>query len=593
MDKCFSIGGTIPDEVTNYNCDDSLKLAGINMTCDELQKMLEDVDISKLENYKAPSLPPIPGTGVGSTNCDFALSDIGNWAFGGKDIIYIHGLEMGHILGRISGVIKDAWADWPTHPDEFYDDGYYKKAAIKTWDDHIEYFTENQSIIQNRYKNRYLIVSYNCSQRLDVAIHSVLTQIWKAMSNGDDVVYQTGDPRGRKCFGREFVIISQSTGAIVADVMLTIANDTKTSPKMAKKYGNIGFIADRCKGHIARRGAFTGSDLATILVAIANPDPRTSSAALAMMSLEGISNIDLTKPSSHAVIRNSILVDLVPPITRKIWGPYIDRVPVKVLTVSGGHPTFFSKLEMDAIALAGPLVVGGVNGSQLLKASLAMKYIVHPGFDDGVITTDCATGRKSTFSTPSYYETTTPLKAFDMGIPKTRAVGYFLDQKKKTDMKTFRSAATPHLSPSGMVQPVSSYKLNTPYKNHIPFVQAAGEHWIKKDIVSCDYNTTAIEGSRNFEEQLVVNDAACFNPQTGIIDPAIKGLMKEEIRGKSIPIYYPAIKKIRGIPFPYMASKPFWIWKRTYHNLVPPYSSLPSQGCIMDCDFVYRYLFKN
>lgn len=619
MDNCFSIGGTIPDEVTNYNCDDSLKLAGINLTCDELQKMLEDPDLSNLAKYKPPKMPPIPDLPKGPP-CIQLPDDMGNMAFAGKDIIYIHGLELGHVMDRISGLDKRALSNWPAAPQEFYRTGYYKRAADSTWVNHIEYFTKNKLIPENNYKNRYLVVSYNCSQRLDVAVHSVLSQIREAMAYGIGVVPQ-GDPRDSSCFGKEFVIISQSTGAMVADVLLTIANDTKTSPKMAKQYGNIGYIADRCKGHIARRGAFTGSDLATILVALAKPTPGATAIATGLLMQDGDIFKDLSDPNNFSIIRSSILVDLIPPIARSLWGPYIDRVPVKVLTVSGGHPTFFSKEQIDKIAQYGfgaggslaaiapvigsltgvdPVsisVIGSIAANTLtlktLQAALAMKYIVHPGFDDGVITTDCATGRKSTFLTPSTYQASNPIKAFDMGVPKIRAIGYFLDQKKKTDLKTFRSGATPYLSPTGMVQPVSTVSLNPSYKNHITFVQAAGEHWIKTDILSCEYNSTAISGDRNFEEQLVVNDAACFNPTSGIISPSIISLMKEEIRGKFIPIYYIKFRKVKGIPRPTIASRPFWIWKRTYHNMVQPNYQLSSQGCMLDCDYVYRYLFKN
>ncbi len=592
MDKCFSIGGTIPDEVTNYNCDDSLKLAGIDMTCDELQKLLEDPDLSKLEKYKPPKMPPIPDLPKGPP-CIELPDDMGNMAFDGKDIIYIHGLELGHVMDRITGQKKGALANWPANPQAFYGSGYYKAAAEKTWFDHIVYFTNNPSIPENNFKNRYLVVSYNCSQRLDVAVHSVLSQIREAMANGTGVVSRQGDPRGANCFGKEFIIISQSTGAMVADVLLTIANDTKTSPKMAKQYGNIGYIADRCKGHIARRGAFTGSDLATILVALAKPTPGATAIATSLLMQDGDIFQDLSNLNNFSIIKSSILVDLIPPIARSLWGPYIDRVPVKVLTVSGGHPTFFSKKEIDLLIGAGS-VFGGVTASNFLKVALSMKYIVHPGFDDGVITTDCATGRKSTFLTPSTYQATNPLKAFDMGIPKPRAIGYFLDQKKKTDLKTFRSSATPYLSPTGMVQPVSSHNTNPSYKNHFTFVQAAGEHWIKKDTTSCDYNTTAIGGSRNYEEQLVVNNGSFFNSTTGLIDPAIISLMKEEIRGKTIPIPFVKIKKVKGFPVPVIQFRPFYIWKRTYHNLQRPYYlGNSAHGCMLDCDYVYRFLFKN
>lgn len=622
MDKCFSIGGTIPDEVTNYNCDDSLKLAGINMTCDELQKLLEDPDVSQFDNYKPPKLPPIPDLAQGAP-CESLPNDFGNMAFGGKDIIYIHGLELGHVVHRIIGQKKGALSNWPAQTQEFYQGGYYKSAADSTWINHIKYFTQNKLIPENNYKNRYLVVAYNCSQRLDVAVHSVLYQIWEAMATGRGVQYSAGDTRDSTCFGKEFVIISQSTGAMVADVLLTIANDTKTSAKMAKKYGRIGYIADRCKGHIARRGAFTGSDLATILTAIAKPTPGPAVIAAGLMIRDKTPLNIFSDPQNLSIIRSSILVDLIPPIARNKWGPYMDRVPVKVMSVSGGHPTFFSKEELDNIAQYGaaagsalaaiapaislvtgvdPVTVAAMTSTTVysltlaaLQAALSMKYIVHPGFDDGVITTDCATGRKSTFLTPSTFQAKSPLKVFDMGIPTPRAVGYFLDQRKSGSLLTsnFCAGATPYLSPSGMVQPVVSHAMNTTYKNHYTFVQAASEHWIKKDTISCDYNTTAIGGSKNYEEQLVVFDPSLFHPTTGIVDPAITSLVKEDIRGKTIPIPYVKIKRIKGIPIPVIQFKPYYIWKRTYHNLQRPYYlNNSAHGCVLDCDYVYRYLFK-
>ena len=54
--------------------------------------------------------------------------------------------------------------------------------------------------------------------------------------------------------------------------------------------------------------------------------------------------------------------------------------------------------------------------------------------------------------------------------------------------------------------------------------------------------------------------------------------------GRIIPIFFIKIKKAKGIPLPVICSRPYYIWKRTYHNLYA--------DCLLDCDFVYRYLFK-
>ncbi|MBC7775246.1 MAG: hypothetical protein H7246_07395 [Phycisphaerae bacterium] len=575
-DKCFSIGGTLPAEVINYNCDDSLKMAGIKMTCDELQRMVEDPDVDIFDLDSLPYLPPIEKLSR-DTACKPLPDDIGNVAFRGKDIIYVHGLELGHLVSRILNIPLGAASNWPQDQSEFYGTGYYKDAAEKTWDDHIRYFA-----LGKNYKNRYLVVAYNCSQRMEVAVHSVLSQIRVAMETGRGVRNPNPeDPRGTACFARDYVIISQSTGAIVADVALAIANNTKTDPNLAAQYGNIGLIADRCKGHIARRGAFTGSDLATILVGLGNqPSPTATilATAFVLQKNDPIINVNFNYP----VIRQSILVDLIPKITRKKWGPYSDQVPVPVLTIAGGHPSFFSQNDLAFTNLS-PLL--GIPPSAAQSAALGMKYTVHPGYDDGVITMDCATGRKNTFASQSYFSTNNVLKVFDMGIKKPRAISYFIDQRMPFNPLKFGAASTPYLSPTGMVQPVSSVTLNQPYNNHYAFIQAASEHWIKKDLGCCDYKTTAIGGSSNNEEELVVENAGLFHSTTGIIDPAIIAEMGETIKGQIILLPSIKLRYVRGIPRPVIYWKKFYIWKRTYHKF--------RNDGLYDCDYIYQYLFRN
>lgn len=221
----------------------------------------------------------------------------------------------------------------------------------------------------------------------------------------------------------------------------------------------------------------------------------------------------------------------------------------------------------------------------LQATAISMKYIVHPGFDDGVITTDCANARISTYSNPSTIQATSRYQMFDMGLTIPRAASYYLDQRIPGS-SSYASGASPYLSPSGMVQPVSSYSLNPHYNNHYSFLQAAAEHWIKKHPTSCcDYNSTAIGGSPNNEEQLIIEDVTLFNPTNGIIDPAIISQVGESIKGRYV--WIPAIKYIKkfGVTFPIPWYKELWIWKRTYHNMRNP--------TLYDCDFVYQYLFKN
>ncbi len=129
------------------------------------------------------------------------LASLADGAFGGRDIVFIHGLKLEHITDRLTGV-PGAQVDWrapKNHPadvenPEFYS-GYYKEIARRTWvgdgteqnpEGHIGEFLKKKG-----YKNRFLIVSYNCSDRLPNAVEAVLAQIGDAMSFGTGVV----DPR--------------------------------------------------------------------------------------------------------------------------------------------------------------------------------------------------------------------------------------------------------------------------------------------------------------------------------------------------------------------------------------------------------------
>ena len=540
-DKCFSLGGTIPPEVTKFNCDDSLRLAGINMTCEELRKMLENPRIDTSAR-KLPSMPPLP---MAQTDCpiDFPQSFY-NMAFHGRDIIYIHGLQLDHLCDRANGV-KGANANWPLNQNEFYT-GYYKNIANANWKPHIDYFLRGKGN-----KNRYLIVTYNCSQPAEVAIHSVLSQIKKAMESGDGVEADPSDFRGKNCFGRDYVFVSHSTGAIVADAALSIANLSKTVKNVTKQYGDIGLIADRCKGRVSLHGAFTGSSLATLLVG-AQQNSVLSGIASAGLT-KGVCKTDFTTAANQAIVLGSILVDLIPPITRLKWGPFIATVPVPVLNVSGGHPSAIINV---------------------------LKYGMHIGFDDGVVSMDCA---NALVNQPSNFVSSFPPKVFDMGIPKIRAVNFYLDQRMLANR--FGAAFTPYLSPTGMVQPVLAAIPMAQAPNHYSFVQAASEHLMPKNaayFVSCNYDKTAFSGDKNYEEELVVTDSRVYS--LGLVDKSIAAEMREDIKGRYI--YYPSIKIkiVKGFPKPVVCWKKFYIWKRTYHTL--------GIDCWYDCDYVYRYAFK-
>ncbi|MEJ5995971.1 LamG domain-containing protein [Pedobacter sp. Du54] len=549
--SCFNIGGTLPDEVNTYNCNDSLKLAGIDMTCEELNELF-NTDF-KPEKTDPTILPPISPLSDGK--CDLPKpTNMANMPFGGRDIIYIHGLQMSHLIDRALGV-NGAIGKWPANKNE-YVNGYYKTEALHNMGPHIDHFLRSRGNT-----NRYLVVTYDCAESAEVAIHAILTQIRDAMENGTGVQSDRSDRRGKNCFGRDYVMISHSTGALIADVALSIANKTKTQGILQTKYGNLGLISDRCKGRLSIQGAYSGSNLAKLaLVAQGVSAPLFNKVLVALVP--GAANVQALV-ANNGIIANSILVDLVPEITRSRWASYLNDISVPVFTIAGGHP------------------------SAILYA---LKYSIHPGFDDGVLTMDSSNGNNNPLSWGPSSFSATGSKVFDMGIPLQRGISYYLDQR--ISQGVFASGSIVNLSPTGMVQPVQSVNINPQqhFNNHFSFIQSAKEHWIKAtetmadnepNNVPCDYAKTFPGGAVNNEEQLVVANASLFNPS--LIDPSIINQMGETVKGRSIS--FPLIKIIfrHGIPRPSIYWKTFYIWKRTYHNLI--------DNCMYDVDYGYKYLF--
>ncbi len=556
QDKCLSIGGTLPPEAINYNCEDSLKALGINMTCEEFQKQLNNPNLSFLNIGLKPD--PLPALlPLTSSVCDLPSGMNGNnMAFKGKDIIFIHGLMLSHLCDRSNGK-PGAIANWPDSPNEFYN-GYYNNVANTNWKANVEHYlnVNNVNTTGGGYRNRYLIVTYNCSQSAEIAVHCVLSQIREAMENGKGVVYDEADRRKKNCFGRDYIFVSHSTGAIISDVALSIANKTKTDNGLKAKYGDIGLIADRCKGRLSIRGAFSGSSLATMMVAFQGSPGLSSIASFGLSG--GVCKKEFNSVVDRNMVFNSILVDLIPAVTRVRWGNYINTVPVPVLTIASGHPTAIVSI---------------------------LKPIIHPGFDDGVVTMDCASAKNnSLLNQPSLFNATSIVKAFDMGLQVFRGASYFIDQHEK--QKNFASASIPYLSPTGMVQPVESITPSYSFNNHYTFLQSASEHWLRQDYSNTtDYNyeTTVPVKSDNNEEELVVTDLTLFSKN--LVSSAIISEMGEFEKGKFI--MYPLIKIVvrRGIPRPTISWKKFYIWKRTYHKL--------KSETLFDFDYAYRYLFKN
>lgn len=581
-EQCFNIGGELPPEVINYDCDAELQAAGITETCADIETLINSVRNIPQIKHDYPLIEPLINLPPGECKPNNLK---GQMAFGGRDIIYVHGLEMDNIIDRANGV-KGAMTNWPDKT-EFYGNGYYKGVAKKNWKDHISIYKEGF----HNYFNRYLIVSYNCSQDAETAANSIMAQIRDAMQTGEGVVMDGGDLRfsldanGNKtaqCFGKEYVIISHSTGGMVSDIMLSIANKTKNSGAEQAKYGNLGYISDRCKGHIAMHSAITGSNVAAVAVA-AVPKVAAGLASTSLIaktltelfndthgtdfSTVSLSDLSTLVNNMNSFINSTILVDLSPKVAYARWGSIINDITVPVLTVSGNHPT-------------------GTPVSNIIKKLLK-------GLDDGVVNTESSSGRNQINpSIFSIFEATKRKRVFDMGVPTSRAARFYIDQHNSNDL--FYCNSSPYLSVTGMVEPFSNITMNPQFNNHYTFLQAADQHMMPDSNLKSSYfiwgnypKTNNYGASRNYEEELVVDEKNLYN--NGTIEPLIINEMGEFVKDKykNFPKFSVKIVRKGILVYPKICCTwvPRFIWKRNYHRL--------KDEKLLDMDYAYKYLFPN
>lgn len=550
-DPCASIGGTVPSSVLNYNADDSLAAHGVQGGVTHLDSVLEHV------SFDSTGSPPLPAITGDTTACQRDFIPDNTQPFGGRDIIYIHGLQAGHFCD-FKNHVAGADRPWPAYRSEYYAGGYFKRVAEDNWREHITTFLTGHT-------NRYLVVCYNCTQRMDVAVHSVLTQIRDAMANGTGVVNPNG--KDTSCFGRNAVIISHSTGGPVADIALSIANQTKTDAALRASYGNIGYISDRIRTHISLTGAQSGSRLATLAIA-AQGDPTLTT--LANTALAAVGCLDITEASLASTVLGSILVDLVPEVMRTRWSASINSTPVPVLAVTGGHPT----------AILG-----------------FAKHTFQPGHDDGVLTTSCTSSNpniETIFLPTGYTRSGAFYRVYDMGIPDMRAHGYYLDQTLITAPTWIGAGMVMHLSPTGMVQPVAgtitSLHPHNRFNNHYSLIQSASDH-IKgaHNYVAPWFLYDGTPGGFNWEESRAITDPFVYS--SGLVSPLFATLQHETIRGSYLTIgfHLPWVRRKHGFPYWEIYLRYFtWtitIWERKYHNLL----GYQTKGY---AHYVYEYVLK-
>lgn len=493
-----------------------------------------------------------------------------NQPYSGRDIIYIHGLMPETLKDKLTGSNPQAYTRWPQNQGAFAGNGYWKQAAQFYWSDHIS------RLYAAGGKNRHLIVAWPSTQRLDVAVHATLTQIARAMNSGTDVVnvFNPSDTAGfcqANC-----VIVSHSTGALVADVAMAMAQKTKTVPAVANQLGQLGFISDHMKVHVAFQGTFSGSHYATAVQAIALGIGSTDLCPIVSVAFSALTKSNSPIPpnlcSNLASLPDSILTDVVPEVAQGVWGPLVHLTPVPVLTVAGGHPSYYSPL----------------------------KHIFLRGFDDGVLTANsqCANPLPPAIWPSGYLPVPSPLnvKVYDRGTSSVRANRYFIDQMldkhwAPTSLPPSLAAGTctPFISPTGMLQPFAGGLDSLQrYNKHYSFIQSASDHMIgpvgpysQGGCKNRDYRITAGSYPNN-EEQRVITNSVVYQADArfaGDPQPLVNSSMKTAV------IEYKKYKRKRILSFNNNNPKYLYIWRRFYHLL-------EGYECMDEVDYVHQYVVR-
>lgn len=581
---CPTIGGTVPDEASNVNIDDSLIAKGIHISAASIEHLfahigdsLSTVGLDTADLFNLGALDSL--CHCDSTTASPSESKLLNSPFCGKDIVFVQGwdpttifLKSIYELNPFSLTYPQGTAltSWPHDKKEFYNSGgFWHDRAADYWYLHIFHYLgfdlHNPTVPSSfGFTNRILVVSYATTQRLAYAVHSVLWQINQAMANGLDVInLDPADPRGTSDFGKNgYVIISHSTGALLTDVAMDLANQTKTIPYVQKKLGYIGEISERASLHISLHGALSGSNEATGFIAAATTLKELGpeiGAAIPLPGVDAVVGFALKEIGNN--MYKSVGHDLVPAVSQLWMYTLGQNTPVPVITVAGGHPNEYTFI---------------------------LKNIFNKGFDDGALTMDCQCGNNRLYlSWPTSYIPDYSILdrlVYDMGVPSKRANKYFYDQVIQAfPVPKFyvSSACVNDLSVTGMQQPVSSGSGYSHYPNHNTFLQSASDHNYGPlgpyNAPNNYYDQGPIDKQNNYEEQRAISNNALYAP-AGPICSDMKNLMGTTIRGKNITFHFRIFK--------WHFSRTWWIWKRTYHNLAG-YETMSEE------DYVYQYVLKH
>jgi hypothetical protein len=585
----------LPAAVSNYSCDDSLRilLGDPTVTCDDYaqadsiwqdliwqQDSLESDSLETLSTQAAPydtTTPPHPLT-----------DPEGCYLFGGRDIVFVHGNRMDPLFERLLNLNTDASIKWHTvtqfpgsiENPAFYGNGYWKAGAERYWADHIQRYLTSRGI-----KNRYVIVAWPATQRMRHGLRAMLTQIGDAMTYGTGVK-NPADPSDTAGFGANgYVVISHSAGTLLTDIAMASA--------LSKPNLHAQYVANYCKAHIALDGALSGSSYATDIVMAAGyvtvhpvtlPTWLCSSIQATIFALDGLGspNYQISCPLSTQYFRRlavSEVVDLVPMVAQLRWGPVIRNSQVRFPTIvnSGGTPTFLAPF----------------------------KHLLLPGFDDGVMTVNGQSANPNLkLLWPSgfrpaggYFESL--LKTFDRGVWQAhpiRAVGFYIDQvvDKKFNLpgsllafpKPLVAGGPALITPTGMIPSIgreynltNGYNPKNRYPKHYSYILSACDHF--GGALGEPYRSSF--GEPNREESRCITDAGIYAAVPGphgdltpVLTPSDAAKVEILRRFKNWPVLFRRNSR----------RPPRVRWERNY-ALLQGYASKTQ------CDYIYESILKS
>lgn len=511
--------------------------------------------------------------------------------FEGKDIVYVHGLALGHMEEWIKGNV-DAKRKWPGQPAEYLNPtGYFREYAEAYWVDHIREHlfdpgnkgNHNAGIdwssgapAYHRKSNRYLAVAWSSNQTLEYAQHAFLRQVQLAIQSNKNVVESPVYPsKFSRPFGSNgLIIISHSTGALIVSSALSraAAGDFGPTGKAIAKYVQL---------HVSFAGAISGSALATVGMAIG-----MAVSQVPQILCDIADALKIPCGGNTSFVTSSIFRDLMPPVAQLVWGDEVNTSPVPTLTVAGGHP------------------VGNY--------ALGITKVLLPGLDDGVATMNSACGSPAHVHTgvlpPSGITVSTFVKAYDRGIPAARATKNFISHLDlqsppvtRPSVRYLAGGCTPYLSPTGMLMPVTGTHAGTVwdtrnrYGNHFSFIQSSADHSYEGGSDPSNQWPSAKPGgassvsiprqylpSSNFgpncEEMSAVTDSGIykkFADGTYLVQPSFQNEMHQVVRGLKF-----TFKLFKNSKKTYSR----WIWKRNYFLL-------DGLGCERSSShYVYQYV---